>query len=149
MYHYRYEDRWRRGEGNEKVVNKIEVAAAIIEKDEKFLITRRKGESHLGDFWEFPGGKKENEEDLKSCLVREIREELGIEVRIGGEILSLDYDYPDRTIALHFFCCEWKGGDLRAEGCQEFKWVEKTGLNDHEFPPANASILAFLQNQKS
>jgi mutator protein MutT len=149
MYDYRDEDRWRRGEGNQKIVNRIEVAAAVIEKDEKILITRRKPESHLGDYWEFPGGKRESGEDLPSCLIREIREELGIDVRIGVEVLAIDYDYPDRKVALHFFRCEWKGGDLRPEGCQEFKWVEKSSLNDHEFLPANVSILAFLKNQNS
>jgi mutator protein MutT len=145
MRDHRDQDRWRWGEGNQKIVNRIEVAAAVIEKDEKILITRRKSESHLGDYWEFPGGKRENGEDLESCLIREIREELGIDIRIGGEVLAIDYDYPDRKVALHFFRCEWKGGDLRPEGCQEFKWVEKGSMDHTEFPPANRELIKRLR----
>jgi mutator protein MutT len=149
MRDHRDQDRWRWGEGNQKIVNRIEVAAAVIEKDEKILITRRKSESHLGDYWEFPGGKRENGEDLESCLVREIREELGIEVRVGDEMFSTIYDYPDRKIALHFFRSEWKGGELHAAGCQEFRWIEKSSLDDYLFPPANRRLITFLKNQNS
>ena len=124
----------------------IEVAAALIEKDHKILITRRKKETHLGNYWEFPGGKKEKGEDLKSCLIREIREELGIEIDVKNEVFTTSYDYPDRRALLHFFSCDWKSGDPKAVGCREFRWIEITSVGNYEFPPANRELIQQLKN---
>ena len=130
-------------------MKKIEVSTALIEKDQNILITRRKQGAHLGNYWEFPGGKKEKDEDLKSCLVREIREELRIEICVKNEVFTTTYDYPDRQVNLHFFRCEWKSGELHAAGCREFKWIEKSSLDEYSFPPANMALLTFLKNQNT
>lgn len=81
----------------------IKVAAAVIERDAKILIgQRRRGDSH-GLKWEFPGGKVERGESPSSGLVRELREELGIEATIGQELVRYEHRYPRRTSILLIF----------------------------------------------
>ena len=83
----------------------IVVAAAIIQQEEKFLLTRRKPESDLGGLWEFPGGKKEPGETLRDCLRREVKEELGVEISEPQHFHSLRHQYPEKQVELHFFTC--------------------------------------------
>src|SRR6266853_965400 len=78
----------------------IIVAAAVIERDDRFLLTRRQQGVHLEGYWEFPGGKCEPGETHTSCLVREIREELGVEAAIGNEVLATTCAYPDGQVEL-------------------------------------------------
>src|ERR1051326_8002428 len=83
----------------------IDVVAAIIRRNGKILITQRLKNVHLAGLWEFPGGKVEAGEALKDALVREIREELGIEVRVGDEFFRTEHDYPSKSVRLYFFDC--------------------------------------------
>ena len=119
------------------------VAAGVIEKENKLLITRRPPEAHLSGFWEFPGGKKEEGESLTGCLLREIREELGIKVDIKEEILSARHDDPERSVQIHFFRCLWSGGEIISNG-REFQWVERASLGSFSFPPANQLLIRQL-----
>src|SRR5579864_724450 len=88
--------------------NTIEVSAGLVFRGGKLLITQRHADSHLGGLWEFPGGKREANETFEECLVRELREELGIEVEVGELLESLTHSYPEKTVALKFFRCELK-----------------------------------------
>ena len=83
----------------------VVVTAAVIERDGRFLVTRRLQGTHLEGMWEFPGGKCDQGESLAACLQREIREELGTGVVVGGEMLQSTHEYVDRSVALHFFAC--------------------------------------------
>ena len=121
------------------------IAAGLVFRGGKILITRRKSGSHLGDYWEFPGGKRFGKEALSDCLVREIREEVGINVRVGPEIFSTVHRYPERRVDLHFFQCEWESGEPSPIGCEECLWVEKKRLLSYSFPPANAKLIEKLQ----
>ena len=78
----------------------IDVAAALVFRDGKLLITQRHADAHLGGLWEFPGGKREPDETFEACLVRELREELGIEVAVGELVESLTHAYPEKTVHL-------------------------------------------------
>ena len=82
-----------------------EVSAALIFRDGKLLITQRHAEAHLGGLWEFPGGKREPDETFEQCLVREIREELGVEISVGELFESVTHAYPEKTVHLKFFVC--------------------------------------------
>lgn len=123
----------------------IEVAAAIIRRDGEILIARRPAGSHLGGLWEFPGGTREPGETLEECLVREIREELELTVRVERHALSVAQTYPDREVNLHFFECVPVSGSPAAVGCQEFRWVAIRDLDDYEFPPADRTLLERLR----
>ncbi len=123
----------------------VVVAAALIFKDGKVLITRRKKDSHLGNYWEFPGGKKNEGEALSACLIREVREEIGIGIKVGEEIQSATHQYSDRKVNLHFFFCEWESGEIEAAGCQEYLWIERKALDQFAFPPANSELIEKLK----
>ncbi|HLX69569.1 MAG TPA: 8-oxo-dGTP diphosphatase MutT [Verrucomicrobiae bacterium] len=123
----------------------IEVSAGLVFRDGKLLITRRHADAHLGGLWEFPGGKREVDETFEQCLVRELREELGIEVDIGELVEDLTHAYPEKTVVLKFFRCRWKQHEPRAIDCLDFKWVTPGELGDYEFPAADARLLQKLQ----
>src|SRR5215831_2186212 len=95
----------------------IEVSAGLVFRDGKLLITRRHVDTHLGGLWEFPGGKREPNESYEQCLVRELREELGIEVVVGGLVESLTHAYPEKTVVLNFYRCRWTQNEPRAIDC--------------------------------
>src|SRR5205085_1728945 len=83
----------------------IVVAAAVIERDGRFLMARRLKGTHLEGLWEFPGGKCQPAETIPACLERELREELGVESHIGSEIVVTEHVYAERTVRLHFHAC--------------------------------------------
>ena len=83
----------------------ITVVAAVIERDGKLLITRRRAGTHLSGLWEFPGGKPEPGEPLEDALRREIGEELDAAVSVGEPIETVDWQYPDKRVRLIFFRC--------------------------------------------
>lgn len=129
-----------------KLVNVMTVAAAIIRGEEgRLLITKRFDEVHLGTLWEFPGGKVEHGESLSEALVREIREELGVGIKVGKLVLDQRHDYLDRTVHLHFFECYILDGKPIARGVREMAWVEPSELDRFEFPSANQRLLEKLK----
>ena len=123
----------------------IDVSAALIFHDHRLLIARRKADSHLGGLWEFPGGKREAGETFKQCLVREIREELGMKIAVGELFEEVVHHYEERSVRLKFFICEWLQGGPQALGCAGFKWVRKNELADCAFPAADARLLKKLE----
>jgi mutator protein MutT len=124
----------------------IEVSAGLVFRNGKLLITQRHADSHLGGLWEFPGGKREPNETFEECLIRELREELGIEVEVGELVESLTHAYPEKTVVLKFFRCRWKQNEPRAIDCLDLKWISAVELRDYEFPAADARLLEKLEN---
>jgi 8-oxo-dGTP diphosphatase len=122
----------------------IDVAAGLVFRDGKLLITRRHADVHLGGFWEFPGGKREPNESFEDCLVRELREELGIEVKVGELVESLTHEYPEKTVHLRFFRCDWRENEPQLLGCSDFQWVTAAELKEYTFPSADARLLQHL-----
>jgi mutator protein MutT len=126
-----------------RVAAAIVVAAAVIEHEGRFLVTRRHAGVHLEGLWEFPGGKCDRDESLASCLARELREELDVEAHIGTELFTITHAYPERTVELHFFRCELAGQPRPMLG-QEIRWVARAGLQALDFPPADAELIRVL-----
>ena len=124
----------------------IDVAAALIFRDGKLLITQRYPKAHLGGLWEFPGGKREPNETFEACLARELREELGIEVAVGELVESLTHAYPEKTVHLRFHRCRWTEHEPQPLGCSAFHWVTATELKDYAFPAADARLLDKLEH---
>src|SRR5688572_31725203 len=126
----------------------IDVAAGLIFRAGKLLITQRRADAHLGGLWEFPGGKREAEESFAECLARELREELGVEARATQRFESVTHAYPEKTVHLEFFVCELMSGEPRSLGCAAVKWVSRVELGDHDFPAADSRLLARLRDDR-
>jgi 8-oxo-dGTP diphosphatase len=125
-------------------VKTIVVTAAIIQRDGRYLVTRRQPGAHLAGVWEFPGGKCDDGEALRSCMARELEEELGITATVGSEIFTITHDYPERRVELHFFECRTSDDPSPLLG-QEMRWVTRAELEDLDFPPADAELIQILR----
>jgi 8-oxo-dGTP diphosphatase len=122
---------------------RVEVTAAVIERDGAFLLTRRLDGTHLEGCWEFPGGKRHEGESLRECLAREIREELDAEIEVGDLILATSHDYRERIVALHFFRCSLLTAPRPVLG-QEMRWVSRADLRSYPLPPADDQLVEVL-----
>jgi A/G-specific adenine glycosylase len=113
------------------------------------LIAQRPQAGMLGGLWEFPGGKVEaSDPDLPSCLRREIREELGIEIRVGAPVATVQHAYTHFRITLYAFHAHHTGGEPQAIGCAAWRWVMLDELDTYPFPVTDRKIIASLR-QKS
>ena len=121
----------------------IVVAAAVIERDGCFLLTRRQPGVHLAGHWEFPGGKCHPGERLDDCLTRELLEELNVRADIGTLVLTTTHAYEDRQVELHFFRCHVSGTPTPLQG-QEMRWVPREELSGLAFPPADVELIRLL-----
>jgi mutator protein MutT len=121
------------------------VSAGLLWKDGKLLITKRPQGSHLAGFWEFPGGKQEPKESLEGCLEREIKEELGIAVKVQRHLLQVDHEYENKSISLHLFHCSIISGEPRPLGCDGIKWVLPEDLSEYPLPPPDSLVLRHLK----
>jgi 8-oxo-dGTP diphosphatase len=129
-----------RGEGEKAT----EVVAAVIEREGRILLARRRSGSHLAGLWEFPGGKRQAGETPEAALVREIREELDAAVTVGELLEDVQWAYPEKTVTLRFFRCALEGEPRAAEG-QELAWVAPADLGRYDFPPADRALVARLR----
>lgn len=121
-----------------------EVAAAVIERPGEFLLAQRPQGKPYPGYWEFPGGKIEAGEDARAALARELREELGIEVRESTPWITRVYAYTHATVRLHFFrVIEWQGEPRPLED-QAIRWQRVEAPDVSPMLPANAPVLAAL-----
>ena len=100
----------------------------------------------MGGLWEFPGGKQEAGESLEQCLVREIEEELGIEVAVGKHYLSVHHAYDSFWITLDVFTCLHLKGTPKRIAVDDFRWIELRELHRFSFPPADRKVLNFIES---
>ena len=121
------------------------VAAALFDAAGRVLIAQRPEGKHMAGWWEFPGGKVGAGESDAQALVRELREELGVEVRTGDEVARLSHDYPDRTIDLVLIGATLLDGAPRGLDGQALKWVDCQSLGNERLLPADAPFIEALQ----
>ena len=121
----------------------VVVAAAVIEHDGRFLLTRRLEGTHLAGRWEFPGGKCEPGETPPQALARELEEELAVPVAFGQRILVTTHGYDERTVELHFYETRLLGTPTPQLG-QQMRWASREELNQLDFPAADAALIALL-----
>ena len=118
----------------------IEVAAAIIVKDNRIFATQR-GYGEFKDGWEFPGGKIEPGESAQEALVREIREELDVDIRVGKLLETVEYDYPEFHLTMHCFICELLSEDIVLKEHEDARWLKKEELDSVPWLPADITII--------
>lgn len=121
----------------------IEVVAAIIKKEDKIFITRRS----YGEFaymWEFPGGKIEANETREQALIREIKEELELDINNLEYLTTVEYDYPSFHLTMHCFICEICGGTLNLNAHNDAKWVTIEELSEQNWVQADVDVVKKL-----
>jgi mutator protein MutT len=119
--------------------------AAVIERNGRFLLSRRLHGTHLAGLWEFPGGKCEQHETHEQCLARELLEELGVDAVVHEQIIQTEHAYPEKTIRLHFRRCDIVG-EPRAMIGQDLRWVAREELNLLTLPQADRELVDLLVN---
>jgi len=123
----------------------IRVVAAIIVDNGKIFATQR----GYGDFkggWEFPGGKIEVGETSQEALIREIKEELEVEIKVGDLIDTVEYDYPAFHLSMDCFFAEIVSGKLFLREHEAAKWLTKDELDSVEWLPADIEVIEKIQN---
>ena len=124
------------------------VAAALIDVDGRVLICKRPQGKQLAGLWEFPGGKVEEGETPEACLVRELAEELGIEV--GQACLSpfvfTSHGYDSFHLLMPLYLCRRWNGLVEAKEHEALAWVRPNRLSDYPMPPADAPLVAWLRD---
>ncbi|MEM8609745.1 MAG: 8-oxo-dGTP diphosphatase MutT [Myxococcota bacterium] len=117
------------------------VAAAVVVHDGKVLLTQRTADQHLAGMWEFPGGKLEEGEAPEEALVRECREECGIEVAVHEVVDVTFHRYPEKSVLLLFYRCTWVGGDVQNLQVADHAWVAPGEVRDYALPPADVAVV--------
>jgi mutator protein MutT len=126
----------------------IEVAAGLVFRQGRMLITQRRAEDPLGGLWEFPGGKRLPGETFEACLKRELMEELGIEVEVGPLVEEIRHVYPEQRVFLRFYSCIWLRHEPLPIGCQAVQWIDSCSLDQYTFPAADARLLDRLRRDR-
>lgn len=123
----------------------IEVVAAIIKKQDKIFITRR-SYGEFEDMWEFPGGKIELGESREEALIREVKEELELDINNLEYLTTVEYDYPNFHLTMHCFICEICGGELVLNAHNDAKWVSLEELSTQKWVPADVEVVEKILN---
>ena len=120
------------------------VVAAIIKKNNQYLIVQRNRNKHLGLKWEFPGGKVHDNETFEEALSREIKEELNITINMHEKIAEEKYKDEKIDIVLHYFLCSQKSGTIKLNEHEDLAWVEKKYFDKYDFAEGDGNILSSL-----
>lgn len=128
-------------EGDRKT---IRVVAAVVSRDGRYLITQRRESAVLPLLWEFPGGRVEPGEDDAAALVREMRERLDVDVRVGALISYVRHPYERYTVDLHLYECELLDGSLACRAVRAYEWVRSDEFDGYRFTPADEASMTHL-----
>jgi len=128
-----------------KVPHKEVGAAVVVNAKGEVLIAQRQTGAMLGGLWEFPGGGQEPDETMETCVARELKEELGIEITVGEPLMIVRHAYSHFTISLHVYWARIQKGRPRPIHCADFRWVKIGNLRDYPFSRADLHIVERLQ----
>lgn len=125
------------------------VVAGVLFEEGRVLLTQRKKGAHLEGLWELPGGKIDPDEDPRDALVRELREELGIDVTVGAPIEVTSFRYPEKRVLLLFFEVTRTSTSptARALDVADLVWATRADLDRLEFPAADIAVLARIRDR--
>lgn len=121
-----------------------DIAVGVVLHDGKILIGRRRETQMLGGLWEFPGGKMKPGESAEAAVVRELREETGLHVRVHQKYCTVNHAYTHFKITLHAYACDVLSGTARPRSADALKWVPLKALRDYPFPTANRKVIAAI-----
>jgi len=123
----------------------VVVAAAVVIDGDRVLLTQRPSGTHLAGAWEFPGGKLEEHEGPEAALVRELREELGVESEVG-EVLDVTWwRYPTKSVLLLFYRARITAGTIAHLGVADHVWARREDLDGYTFPDADVAVLGKIR----
>jgi 8-oxo-dGTP diphosphatase len=127
----------------------IVVAAAVVRRDGRILLTRRAKGTHLEGYWEFPGGKVEDGEDPEVTVVRECREECAIDVEVGDVLDVTFHRYPGKDVLLLFYDCRLASArEVQHLGVADHAWVLPGELRSHPLPPPDERLVRKLEGRR-
>jgi 8-oxo-dGTP diphosphatase len=122
----------------------IDVVAAIIKNENTYLIVQRNRDKYLGLKWEFPGGKVEPNESFQEALLREIHEELNIDINIHEKLAEEKYKDSEINIVLHYFLCSIKDGSIKLNEHEAISWVDKKDFGKYDFVEGDGNITSLI-----
>ena len=123
----------------------VEVVAALIWKDDRFLACQRPAHKARGLLWEFVGGKVEPGETKQQALIRECREELDVTIDVGDVFMQLRHEYPDLTVSLTLFHAAIVSGETKKLEHHDIRWITTAEIDQYDFCPADEEILKKLK----
>lgn len=123
----------------------VRVVAAVI-TDGGMIFATQRGYGEFKGWWEFPGGKIEEGETPQQALVREIREELGAEIKVGDLIHTIEYDYPNFHLSMDCFWAEVEKGQLVLKEAEAAKWLTKDTIDSVNWLPADRELVEIIKN---
>ena len=127
-------------------MRQIEVVAAIIFREEKILCVQRTEheKEYVSLKWEFPGGKVEVDESREEALVREIREELSVDIEVSEFLMTVEHTYPDFHLTMHVFKCVLDQGEITLNEHVALKWLSLDELDQLDWAAADIPVVEFL-----
>ena len=121
------------------------VAAVILNEDNKILIAQRNFKKSQGGLWEFPGGKIEQGETKEQAIIREIKEELNIDIKVEKYLAEKVFEYPEKTINLIALKCKIMNGTISLNEHEDVKWISKSEIIKYNFAPADEFIVDMIK----
>ena len=121
-----------------------DVVAAVIKKDDRYLLAKRNKDKYMGLKWEFPGGKVEGNETFEEALSREILEELNVNIEIHNKVAEEKYQDSEINIILHYFMCSLLNEDIVLSEHEAIEWVKKEEFFKYDFVPGDGDITSLI-----
>lgn len=125
----------------------INVTAAIITRDDTVFIAQKGAQARFAHKWEFPGGKIEDGELPEECVVRELFEEFGIEIKVQSYFAESIHTFPEGQIRIFAYYCQWISGEIAPTEHEDYKWAPVRALHTFEFAPADIPLAKKLMAQ--
>jgi|UniRef100_UPI004047CD9F mutator protein MutT len=127
----------------------IVVTAAILEDKNRIMIARRKANRHLAGYWEFPGGKIEQNETPEQCLIREIKEEFLVDIEVKEFVGESIFNYPGKEVKLLGYRCVIKSGELLPQDHDKIEWVTFQEITNFKMAPADIPLIEFYDQKRN
>jgi 8-oxo-dGTP diphosphatase len=125
-------------------MSSTDVVAAIIKKDDYYLLAKRNKDKYMGLKWEFPGGKVEKDESFEEALSREILEELNVNIEIHNKVAEERFQDDEINIVLHYYICSLIDTDIVLSEHEAIEWVKKQDFLNYEFVPGDGDITSLI-----